>query len=254
MKPFFWGGVGVGAPVISSYISQEAYGKIDFISQSKDEFLWLDADIILDTGWEYLFQENLTKGIVCGTPDLSENESLDRLRSKGFSIKHYINSGVLYVNPGLIDKNSFINSILILHNEYEEKGLKYHDQDLLNIVFGDISLLSNRFNYIVDSRNNFINNAFIIHFAGNYKVWLTPKIMRSYYLKRWTEIKVKSNSIENSRFSSNYKYFDKYFRLQDNFKVISRSEKYLKKVIRNNNKESIKQLGFRLRKNWEGIN
>ena len=162
--------------IVVRYLSKTAYVRllIPDLKPELDKIIYLDIDLVVNMDIAELFNQDLDEYII-GAEYEEHSEEYHSVVSKknlGLDEKHkYFNSGVLLIDCEKWRKNNITN---ILKDAYIRcvKGMTYHDQDLLNIVFSPNKYLSldKKFNYF--SINSYTENKnMIIHYAGDFKAW-----------------------------------------------------------------------------------
>ncbi len=181
--------------ILSDHISKEAYFRflIPRILSNYNKVIYLDCDTIITKDLEELYNINLKNNTLGAVLDCGIS-SIKGYTSNIVKIPDntYINSGVM-----LIDNKRFIQ------NEKEEKEclkiiidnkkLKFHDQDIINIYYKNkILFLDSRWNKQIDLRikkgfMNDIDNSFIIHYYGPSKAWLNKTNPNAYLFWKYAE-------------------------------------------------------------------
>ncbi len=181
--------------ILSDHISKEAYFRflIPRILSNYNKVIYLDCDTIITKDLEELYNINLKNNTLGAVLDCGIS-SIKGYTSNIVKIPDntYINSGVM-----LIDNKRFIR------NEKEEKEclkiiidnkkLKFHDQDIINIYYKNkILFLDSRWNKQIDLRikkdfMNDIDNSFIIHYYGPSKAWLNKTNPNAYLFWKYAE-------------------------------------------------------------------
>ena len=183
---------------ISYHITEESYYRI-FIANllpNINRVIYLDCDLIVKGDIRELFFTDIGNNIVGAVEECDY-----------FEQKNYFNAGVLLLNLKQWRKENITNKSIEVINEKKE-DLKYHDQDVLNIVlknkveFLDLKWNLTTLNYFKYHKE--VNGPGIFHFTSAYKPWnnfypyKTP-FKREYFkylaLTLWKDYKI-PNKIE----------------------------------------------------------
>lgn len=166
------------------------YSRILLLEVLSEDFLWLDADLILMNGWTSIFEEkgdNLNEDVVIrGVLDsvlyrerLLKSGNAAMLKSKG----RYLNSGVLLMSPESWKKIDQHSSWLLMAQNPEKYQVSPTDQDILNyLCAGKISIIHKKYNYIVGSELSITDDVLIQHFAGPPKPWKLSMMAKEFFL------------------------------------------------------------------------
>jgi lipopolysaccharide biosynthesis glycosyltransferase len=167
-----------------SYITSASYARLLLADILQERFLWIDADVLLQKGWDEFFEFDLNMEdnaiarairdplVQFGIPNSQlENQAVANAGEK------YFNAGVLLLDP---DKWRNFNAPKKWRQAFEDSsslGFQFHDQCILNYVLsGSVKLIPNEFNYLIRNDNGrAIRNPIIIHFAGGFKPWHMPE-------------------------------------------------------------------------------
>ena len=153
---------------------------MDFLDQ---DFLWLDADLLLMPEWDQIFSEKgyleSSDVVIHGVLDsVSTLKRLEMSRNPAFlaSNGRYINAGVMKVNIQRWRELSSKLSWRRMAQEVQDDGLHFFDQDLINLLCaGKISLLRQGYNYLAGDEITFREKVFVQHYAGDPKPWRLTK-------------------------------------------------------------------------------
>jgi len=181
--------------ILSDHISKEAYFRflIPIILSNYNKVIYLDCDTIITKDLEDLYNINLKNNTLGAVLDCGIS-SIKGYTSNIVKIPDntYINSGVMLINNKLFiqNKEEEIECLNIIINN---KKLKFHDQDIINIYYKNkILFLDNKWNKQIDLRIkkdfiNDINNSFIIHYYGPSKAWLNKSNANAYLFWKYAE-------------------------------------------------------------------
>lgn len=175
---------------IDRHISHAAYYrlKIDQILSHSDKAIYLDTDIIVFDDIEYLWTTDLKEYALAAVEDIGLQRKIAEIKNR-LDIPHsatYINSGVLIMNLTIWRKKQIGKTILDYLTTHP--NLPYHDQDALNaVLWNNTLLLHPRWNtykgifhyYYKQNRPAFLTSPFIeaakspaiVHFTGSVKPW-----------------------------------------------------------------------------------
>lgn len=166
------------------YLSPATYLRLfipSLLPQSVEKILYLDADIIVNTNIESLFNTDISDVYLAAVED-APNESVIIPIDKGMP---YFNAGVLLLNLNLLRKTDFLDKALSFIRENKER-IFFHDQDVLNALLGNnAKLLPVKWNMLdcfyswpplIQSKKLSELRAAdkkkcIIHFSGRIKPW-----------------------------------------------------------------------------------
>lgn len=179
-----------------AYVSKVALLKFRLpeIFKEFDKILYIDGDIILNKGFEKIFEFDISNYYAAVVQDM-----LAVVRDKWtekLGREKYFNSGVMYLNLARMRQDECTKKLIDC--KLNEKLHKFMDQDTLNCILGENVLwIDCRFNFLVEyypdvfsmeqialfySLNNDIQEQckkqpYFLHFAGNKKAWkdvITP--------------------------------------------------------------------------------
>ena len=122
--------------VKANYITNSAYYRLfaeKLLSHNIEKVLYLDVDIVVNKPLRELWNTDLSDFGLASVTDMSENmQDFNRL---GYNASlGYFNSGVLLINLKYWRKNHITDEFVDLIVNHPEM-IKFHDQDVLNIVF-----------------------------------------------------------------------------------------------------------------------
>ncbi len=167
-----------------TYITSASYARLLLADILEEPFLWIDADVLLQSGWEMFFEfdsslvsDPVARAIRDPLVQFGIPESQIENRAVANAGSDYFNAGVLLINP---EKWRNFNAPEKWREAFEnssELGFKFHDQCILNYVLsGHVELIPNDFNYLIRNENGrLVSHPRIIHFAGGFKPWHMPE-------------------------------------------------------------------------------
>ena len=169
------------APILWNTHSKEAYYKLlipVLIPKDVKKIIYFDIDIIINNSIEELNSINLNDYYFAACSDYFVNKKMkDYVRSLGIpKNKLYFNSGVMVFNLEKIRKTYKLEDGLT-YIKNNGKNFKYHDQEVLNALYNNKTLIiDNKYNCIAKYKNffDFIGyklfrkdeNVIVIHYAG----------------------------------------------------------------------------------------
>lgn len=191
----------VGGKNNQSYITNETYFRL-LAPQLLPEYkkaLYLDCDVVVQKGWDEIFDINLDGMMIAGVRDIWGNwecykrsSDLVKYRNNTLMLDNpldYFNAGVLLINLERF-RNTFSEKELL--NIAVAQQWRKHDQDVLNMVCkGRVKFLEYKWNLIeCPSKNALkltplkeqvkyeksISNSLIIHYASR-KPWLIKGVL-----------------------------------------------------------------------------
>ncbi len=204
---------------IGNHFSKEMYYRIfcsNFLPQTLDKILWLDADIIIIKDISDLYSMDF-QGCSIIACDERQGVGLEDI-ARGCNIRlgrreeqRYFNSGVMLFNLDKIRKQFSEEHVLKLI-DLKKDILVSPDQDILNLVYDDDVIFADaiRFNYQVHfdwKVNNeqmlVSNQTCILHYIGPWKPWQPKNIhftfkyywnirIRQGYIVEWLTYKLLS--------------------------------------------------------------
>lgn len=158
-----------------------------------DKVLYLDGDILINSGLTELFDVDVTGEYAAVVEDIKPKLKYQPSILKKLNISRhrgYFNSGVMLLNLAAMRRDDITRRLF----DYRENGLNFFmDQDALNVVFGDeVKYLSWKSNLLVTLEPEFslaeiakeygerdhyesfaemVASSHITHFASKYKPW-----------------------------------------------------------------------------------
>jgi lipopolysaccharide biosynthesis glycosyltransferase len=91
--------------------------------------------------------------------------------AKMVSKNRYLNSGVLVMNPHLLD-SAFEERVYSAIQNYSNLGFQWHDQCVLNFVMeGRVGLIDKKYNHQFPTDSLLCSNSPVLHFTGSQKPW-----------------------------------------------------------------------------------
>lgn len=184
---------------VDGHVTRETYFRIlipELLPQW-DKVIYLDLDLICNVNISSLLEIEMGKNLIAGVITVG-NENRKDYAQKYLKIPYetYINAGVLIFNNAEISKR-FKNGFKEACYKFleDKKVLKWHDQDLLNVVcYPDIYYLDSRWNTTLlrlmsmrskkleEISKSDVEECFILHFASN-KPW--EQSLQQVYLSFW---------------------------------------------------------------------
>lgn len=110
-----------------------------FLPSDIDRILYLDCDIIIRKPLQELWNIDVSSYGIAGVPDVFEGNIAHYNRLEYPSQEGYFNAGVILMNLQYWRSNDIEKQVIAILNEQHDK-LKFHDQDVLNLVFHDSKL------------------------------------------------------------------------------------------------------------------
>lgn len=155
------------------------YSRIVLMDQLEEEFLWLDADLLLFPGWTGIFSEkgdlSSEDGVFHAVRDIEHTlAKLETTENAAFhkAGNRYFNAGVLRINPMNWRALPASRKWFDIASHLNSHNMSYSDQDILNYFGADkTSLLPGGYNLIVGNLIESNQPVFIRHFAGSPKPW-----------------------------------------------------------------------------------
>ncbi|MEF9983527.1 MAG: glycosyltransferase family 8 protein [Oscillospiraceae bacterium] len=192
---------------ITFHFSREMYYRIfasNFLPKTVDKALYLDPDmVIVNSLWE-LYNTNMGENFFAATKSLNpitQTEYKFRLKMPENSV--YFNSGVLLMNIKQLREELDEKKVLDYIRENQEI-LVLPDQDVLNSLYNDRTIVFDDFKFNFDARyyniqkliyrelndlNEIRKIVSIVHFCGKNKPWLAT--YKSELGKLYTDIALK---------------------------------------------------------------
>lgn len=199
----------IALDVEHAYVSKAALLKFRLpeIFANLDRLLYIDGDIILNRGFEKIFEYDISNYYAACVQDMIAVVR-DKWNEK-IGHKKYFNSGVMFINLNKLRSNNCSQKFF----DYKKKEIEhtFMDQNALNAVLGEnILWLDCRFNFLVDyyrvgysinqiglffslteeQKKQCEELPFIMHFAGSKKVWKNVSVK---YFDEW--IKFADNTL-----------------------------------------------------------
>lgn len=170
-------------PINSSSISLATYLRLfisDLLPKEVEKALYLDSDILVLSNIDQFYNKDLSNHALAAIEDIDNTDFFRKTNSTP-----YFNAGVILFNISFLRKINFTQ--LAINFIAENKShLKYHDQDVLNALLGQFSILvplkwnlldcfyweppfiqKRRINELKDAKKH----PAIIHFSGAVKPW-----------------------------------------------------------------------------------
>lgn len=172
---------------ISRHITLATYFRLimtDILPKSVEKVLYLDCDVVVRHSLRSLWDTDIKSYAAGVIPDMSIDDIRIYNRLQYSPSLGYFNAGVLLVNLRYWRENNLSESFFEIINKYPER-LRYHDQDVLNIVLKEIKLtIPLKYNvqhgYFFkdplisraywDEKEQAINDPVILHYSGS-KPW-----------------------------------------------------------------------------------
>lgn len=158
------------------HLSRMSWARIILMTSLDEEFLWLDADLILNEGWSHLLNSQKLESPEGIGAALDPNPAPADSKNSAYSVAggRYINAGVLIVDPSRISQD-FLQSVELAMVDYSQLGLEWLDQDVINYCLrGRGEVLSQEFNTQVPIKRLGATSGKILHFTSDAKPWLGP--------------------------------------------------------------------------------
>ncbi len=197
---------------------------LDYLSDSYDYALYLDADVICCNKFNLSNKKLEEEHAICGVvlDDITvRSKSGARLNVEKLN-DHYFNSGVMFINLKQWTREKITLRCFELLSQPNSKELyKYPDQDVLNILLVDKQVqLNKRFNTIYSLKNELYdsshekykkiitNDTVFIHYTGVTKPWHTwasypssQPFYRAFECSPWTlcDLKSVTKFVENKK-------------------------------------------------------
>ena len=197
----------------TTYQPLTVYTKLLFLDSLDDDFIWIDADCLLLTGWigiqEYfeVFDSDPSKVISACLDSQTNSQPDSKVVNQAFLVakEGYFNSGLFLSNPKAWRLSGFHERWKMVGISHSEMGFKYHDQDILNyLLAGKNSVLPG--NYNVMSVQPFVLATRILHFTGKPKPWKFMGNHRSYALAQLLFTRNSKSDTSEDRFDKKLKY------------------------------------------------
>lgn len=173
---------------VADYLTWTSWLRVAFFCEATEPFVYFDVDTLLLPGWEKMFDflHLLTANdmIILASKELNPPQNYLPLMSDGVLSQsskngNYFNSGVLGMNPNGWDLRQTFDQCMDQWISLSQRGCKWTDQDLLNYLFSDKTMLMNEdWNHSandprmweVSRRLSSLSQPKVIHFKS-YKPW-----------------------------------------------------------------------------------
>jgi len=217
----------------------------------EDKVLYLDGDTIIRGNLRGLWNTNISDMYLAGIPDYPEGRVLNAMNV--LKLNRYFNAGVLLFNLKRIREDGLSDRFFHTMNTIPNVN-GWGDQNVINYLFaGKIAPLSQKYNWY--ERFGFNGDAIIAHFIDG-KPWRTI----SSYAKEYWEIRQKtpwalseekivlSNMMQLPQWKEYFLYTDtqticpEWNRNLKCFKVIEKTEKTLKLLQYDTNRQEVYEL------------
>lgn len=156
------------------------YSRMYLMDSLNQDFVWLDADLLLLPGWTQIFYElgDNDDPNVCIRAAKDTNTTIEYLKAANSNQAYlrakdrYFNSGVMKIHPTVWQRATNESHWQKVALRRKFLGFDFNDQDVLNfLATGKTSILDSRFNHIPGSDAGMLNQPVIRHFAGYPKPW-----------------------------------------------------------------------------------
>ncbi len=174
-----------GTPVLER-LPQESFFRLmafHYLPSTTNKCLYLDPDILIQKSLLPLYNMDIGDNYIAAASHMRGFVNIINKARLGIDEpERYINSGIMLMNISAIRRDFSIETILESLNKNIQK-LLMGDQDLINILFGEKTVLIDECIYNLDERTykrrskelddqTIKNNTAIIHYDGKYKPWL----------------------------------------------------------------------------------
>jgi lipopolysaccharide biosynthesis glycosyltransferase len=176
--------------VFEHHFNLTVYARLFLMDLMEEDFLWLDADLLLMPGWDNIFLEvgdfETSDTVIYGVVDAKRTR--EKLEKKGNlallrSGDRYVNSGVLKIRTGNWKKLKATHFWQDMAQNPSKYNFTLMDQDIINyLCSGKVSLLQSGFNQIVGNLVDVQQRIFVKHYAGPPKPWKLDKIGKELFL------------------------------------------------------------------------
>jgi lipopolysaccharide biosynthesis glycosyltransferase len=172
--------------------SINGYFSLLFLDALKEDFVWLDSDLILEPGWEKIFEFEKPKNpklsvVIRAVPD--RKVTVEQLKKKGrngaylLNSEKYFNCGMMWLSPKMWKKLKFNLAWQDVIRQGPKLGLEFIDQDVLNYLLHDyVEILPKKFNYMPGDFD--FASPVITHFAGYPKPWTMSSKAKAMFFMR----------------------------------------------------------------------
>lgn len=169
---------------INDHFTPMTYSRLVLAEQMEDNFIWMDVDTLLRSGWDSLLRlPKIPPGFISrAVPEFStslqEDINNQAVQKAGTS---YFNSGIMQIDPNAFRENGLGEKWKTLAKEYNQRHFRYVDQCILNYMLAGVNIpLPKEFNFVPSFWGIKQQQApSVIHFAGKRKPWHVPKIERN---------------------------------------------------------------------------
>jgi lipopolysaccharide biosynthesis glycosyltransferase len=163
-----------------------------FLDSLDENFVWLDSDLILEPGWEKIFEfgeSNSDSGtiVIRAAPD--RQATLEQLKKKNTNQAYlinsdkYFNTGVMLLSPKAWKSLNFNKAWQDISRRRPEFKMDFNDQDVLNfLLHNNVEILPREFNYLPGDVHFVL--PLITHFAGYPKPWVMSSKAKALYFMR----------------------------------------------------------------------
>jgi len=165
------------------HVSEATYYRLfisEFLPENLKKIIYVDSDVLCINNPEVDFEntfndlEKFNKTIAVYPEIIKKSKDHDLFSNLELQYDKYFNAGVMFINFEKWAKEVSVDKLLEFVEIYKEKII-FWDQDILNKYFdGNYVEIKNILNFSVKSSipvNSFIDNAKLIHYAGNHKPW-----------------------------------------------------------------------------------
>ena len=170
--------------------SVHGYFSLLFLDKLSKDFLWLDSDLLLEPGWDSIFDEvpqnkKQVSSVIAAVQDRVATSALLRKESKNSAFllndERYFNCGMMWLSPRAWKANKFDQQWKDVIRKDKDLGLQFIDQDILNYMLRDhVAILPHKFNYMPGDLID--ETPLITHYAGYPKPWVLSARAKSLYL------------------------------------------------------------------------
>lgn len=174
-------------PILERIPEESFYRLLAFLylPESVERCLYLDPDIYINQSLLPLYTENMGDAYIAAAGHLHGfREWFNKLRLGVRQHERYINSGVMLMNLNAIRRDFTLEMVMECLEENEQR-LILGDQDMVNILFGQKTIIVDERIYNLDERayryyskrnqlelNTVKAKTAVIHYNGKYKPWL----------------------------------------------------------------------------------
>ena len=243
------------------HFNETIYSRILMMDILSNDFLWLDSDLVLMTGWNSIFQEKgdcqdddvVIRGVldtVLYRERLTASGNGAILRSEG----RYLNSGVLLMSPTNWKKIDAPSLWLEMAQNPGNYGIAPNDQDILNFLCaGRSSVLPPKYNYIVGDEYSSTDHNLIQHFAGPPKPWKLSKTTKEFFLSVQGFNYFKPQNW-NTFYADTFLYYPKYWKLElELSELLHRADTNVLKAVNELRDKNVLSMDFASRLKYLGL-